>query len=67
MRNHGTIDTLKDTATSVVETMTDAKRDALSRGEDVVTNLTRLVKKHPMKAIGIAFVVGYLGSKVFRR
>jgi ElaB/YqjD/DUF883 family membrane-anchored ribosome-binding protein len=67
MRNHGTIDTLKDTASSVVDSVTDAKREALSRGEDVVTNLARLVKKNPIKAVGIAFAVGYVGAKVLRR
>ncbi len=67
MRNHGPIDTLKDTASSVMDTVVDAKREALSRGEDVVSNLTRVVKRNPLKAVGIAFAVGYVGAKVLRR
>ena len=47
----------------VVE-MTDS---AKHRGSDAIERTSDLIKAHPLKAIGIAFGIGYLGMRLFRR
>lgn len=47
----------------VVE-MTDTAR---TRSSDAVERTADLIKAHPLKAVGIAFGLGYLGMRLFRR
>jgi len=47
----------------VVE-MTDSAR---TRGGDAIQRTSDLIKSHPLKAVGIAFAIGYLGMRLFRR
>ncbi|HEY0189564.1 MAG TPA: hypothetical protein VGC42_00485 [Kofleriaceae bacterium] len=66
------IDSLRDGMKGVVDqgaTKVDAikskvvefKDEAVSRGGDLVTQATSLIQENPLKAVGIAFGLGYLG------
>ena len=45
----------------------EAKDQVVDRGGDMLDNLTRMIKANPIKAVAIAFAVGYLGVRLFRR
>ena len=45
----------------------DAKQQAMDRGNMYVDRVTDMIKAHPLKAVGIAFGVGYVGMRLFRR
>ncbi|MDX2092453.1 MAG: hypothetical protein SFX73_31610 [Kofleriaceae bacterium] len=47
----------------VVEMSDSAKH----RGGDALDRTSELIKAHPLKAVGIAFGVGYLTMRLFRR
>lgn len=49
---------------SRVAEMTDS---AKTRGGDAIDRTSDLIKAHPLKAIAIAFGLGYLGMRLFRR
>jgi len=40
---------------------------ARSRSSDAIERTSSLIKAHPLKAVGIAFGLGYLGMRLFRR
>jgi len=73
-----TIDSLKGTVKGLVDQgaqkvdaikakVVEAKDLALTRGSDLLDRMTDLIKAHPIKAVAIAFGVGYLGMRLFRR
>ena len=45
----------------------DAKDQAMARGNLYVDRVTDMIKANPLKAVGIAFGVGYIGMRLFRR
>lgn len=45
----------------------EAKDQAMTRGGALVDKATDYIKENPMKAVGIAFGAGYLGTRLFRR
>jgi len=72
------IDSIKDTVKSYVDQgaqtvdaikskVVEVKDQAVNRGNDVLAQMTDLIKAHPFKAVGIAFGAGYLGMRLFRR
>jgi ElaB/YqjD/DUF883 family membrane-anchored ribosome-binding protein len=72
------MDTLKDKARGLVdqgqekvqqvkERVVDVKDQAVSRGNEYLDKLTTFIKDNPLKAVGIAFGVGYIGMRLFRR
>jgi ElaB/YqjD/DUF883 family membrane-anchored ribosome-binding protein len=72
------IDSLRDSMKSVVDQgsqkvdalkskIIEVKDEAMSRGEDLLTRATGLIKQHPLKSIGIAFGVGFLAMRLIRR
>jgi ElaB/YqjD/DUF883 family membrane-anchored ribosome-binding protein len=72
------LDSLKGTMRDVVDQgaqradaiksrMIEAKDQVLRRGNDALDHVVELIKAHPLKAVGIAFVAGYLGMRLFRR
>lgn len=72
------LDSLRDSMKGVVDQgaqrvdqlkskLIDVKDEAFSRGGDLVTHVTSLIKEHPLKAIAIAFGAGYIGMRIFRR
>jgi ElaB/YqjD/DUF883 family membrane-anchored ribosome-binding protein len=72
------LDSLRDSMKGVVDQgaqrvdqlkskLIDVKDEALSRGGDLLTQMTNLIKEHPLKSIAIAFGAGYHGMRLFRR
>jgi ElaB/YqjD/DUF883 family membrane-anchored ribosome-binding protein len=72
------IDSIKETVKGIVDQgaqkvdaiknrVVEVKDQALDRGSDVIERMTDLIKAHPLQAVGIAFGVGYLGMRLFRR
>jgi len=45
----------------------EAKEEAIARGSNILERVTDLIKAHPIKAVAVAFGVGYLGMRLFRR
>lgn len=45
----------------------EVKDQAMTRGNALLDQATDFIKANPMKAIGIAFGIGYLGMRLFRR
>jgi ElaB/YqjD/DUF883 family membrane-anchored ribosome-binding protein len=45
----------------------DAKDQVLRRGNDAFDRVVELIKANPLKAVGIAFVAGFIGMRMFRR
>ncbi len=63
----GLVDQGQDKAKALKERVVEVKDQAVDRGGEYVDRATELIKQHPLKAIGIAFGVGYLGMRLFRR
>jgi ElaB/YqjD/DUF883 family membrane-anchored ribosome-binding protein len=72
------MDSIKDTVKSYVDQgaqtvdaiksrVVEVKDQAVNRGNDVLAQMTDLIKAHPFKAVGIAFGAGYIGMRLFRR
>jgi len=54
------VDALK---TKVIE----AKDQAIGRGSALLDRATEMIRANPLKSVGIAFVAGYVGMRLFRR
>ena len=72
------LDSLKNTMRDVVDQgaqradalksrVIDAKDEAFRRGNDLLDRVTELIKAHPLKAVGVAFVAGFLVTRLLRR
>ena len=72
------LDSIKDTMKDIVDhgaqradaikaKVVEAKDQAVRRGSDALDRVAGLVKAHPLKAVGIAFAIGYVGMRLFRR
>lgn len=72
------IDSLRDTMKGIVDNgsqkvdalktkVVEVKDQALTRGSDLLSSVSGLIKEHPLKAIGIAFGAGYIGMRLLRR
>lgn len=44
-----------------------ARDQAMHRGGDLLERATELIRNNPLVAVGIAFGVGYIGMRLFRR
>lgn len=45
----------------------DAKDQAVTRGNALLDRATEFIRANPLKAVGIAFGVGYIGMRLLRR
>jgi len=72
------LDSIKHTVRDVVDQgaqradalksrMIDAKDQVLRRGNDALDRVVELIKANPIKAVGIAFVAGFIGMRLIRR
>jgi ElaB/YqjD/DUF883 family membrane-anchored ribosome-binding protein len=72
------LDSIKDSVKGYVERgaqkadaiknkVVEVKDEAMHRGSDMLDRLASLVRTHPLKAVGIAFGIGYIGMRLFRR
>ncbi|HET7500414.1 MAG TPA: hypothetical protein VFK02_05400 [Kofleriaceae bacterium] len=72
------IDSIKETMKGLVDQgaqkvetiknrVVEAKDQAFTRGTDVLDRATAMIKAHPLKSVAVAFGVGYIGMRLFRR
>lgn len=72
------LDNLKDSVKGIVDQgaqrvdalktkVVEVKDQAVSRGSDVLERMAGMIKAHPLKSVGIAFLAGYLGMRLLRR
>ncbi len=71
-------DALKDKAKGIVEQgqekvgelktkVVEAKEQVMARGGAFLDRATAMIKANPLKSVAIAFGVGYIGMRIFRR
>ena len=72
------IDSLRDSMKGVVDQgaqkvdalksrLIDVKDEAITRGNDLLSHTTSLIKNHPLKSVALAFGVGFIGMRLLRR
>ena len=72
------VESIKDTVKGLVDQgaqkvdairnkVVEAKDQAMNRGSEGLDRLASMVRAHPLKAVGIAFAMGYIGMRLFRR
>jgi ElaB/YqjD/DUF883 family membrane-anchored ribosome-binding protein len=72
------LDALKDKASRLVEEgsekvdhlkhrVVDVKDQAMARGGQFMDQATSFIQANPLKSVAIAFGVGYIGMRIFRR
>ena len=76
--NNGNSNTIKDSVKGMVDQgqerveqikhrVMEVKDQAVSRGNAFLDRATDYIRENPIKSVGIAFGVGYLGMRIFRR
>ena len=74
----GSMDNLKDKAKHLVEqgqekagelkdVLVGAKDKVMSKGSDLISSSRNLIVDNPFAAVGIAFGIGYVAMRIFRR
>jgi ElaB/YqjD/DUF883 family membrane-anchored ribosome-binding protein len=63
----GLVDAGHDKVNEVKDKLMDAKEKVVDRADSLVTSLTDSIKARPLVAVGIAFGIGYLAMRIFRR
>ncbi len=63
----GLVDQGQEKVEQIKTRVIDVKDKAMSRGSEYVDRATEAIKAHPLKAVGIAFGIGYVGMRLFRR
>jgi ElaB/YqjD/DUF883 family membrane-anchored ribosome-binding protein len=63
----GYVDRGAQKADAIKNKVVEAKDQAIDRGSEVLDRVAAFVRANPLKSVGIAFGVGYLGMRLFRR
>lgn len=77
-KNPGKMDAIKERVSGLVDQghvkvdqlkakAIDVKDEAMTRGNKLVDRTADFIRANPLKSVGIAFGVGYLGMRLFRR
>lgn len=66
-RARGLVDQGQEKATEIKAKVLDVKDEAVTRGNALLDSTTKLIKANPLKAVGIAFGIGYIGMRLIRR
>jgi len=61
------VDQGQEKVNAIKDRVIDVKDQAVTRGEAVLDRATDFIKTNPLKAVGIAFGIGYIGMRLFRR
>ena len=61
------VDQGQEKVNAIKDRVIDVKDQAVSRGNVYLDKATDFIKANPLKAVGIAFGVGYIGMRLFRR
>lgn len=63
----GIVDQGQEKASEIKAKVIDVKDQAVTRGNALLDRATDFIKANPLKAVGIAFGVGYVGMRLIRR
>lgn len=63
----GLVDQGEEKVDALKHKVIDVKDQAVTRGSAVLDRAETFIRANPLKAVGIAFGVGYIGMRLFRR
>lgn len=63
----GVVDRGAQKAEALKHKVVEVKDQAFHRGSEGLDRLAGMIKAHPLKSVGIAFAIGYIGMRLFRR
>ena len=63
----GLVDQGEEKVDAIKHKVIDVKDQAVTRGSAVLDRAESFIKANPLKAVGIAFGIGYIGMRLFRR
>ena len=63
----GLVDQGEEKVDALKHKVIDVKDQAVTRGSAVLDKAETFIRANPLKAVGIAFGVGYIGMRLFRR
>jgi ElaB/YqjD/DUF883 family membrane-anchored ribosome-binding protein len=63
----GLVDQGQEKVHQLKDRVIEAKQEAVSRGNQYLDRASEMIKAHPFKAVALAFGVGYVGMRLFRR
>ena len=63
----GMKDGAQNTIDEVKERLSDAKDRVVERADSLATQLADKIKARPLAAVGIAFGIGYVAMRIFRK
>ena len=63
----GIVDQGQDQMNAIKDRVIDAKRHAVDRGGAYLERFTDLIRANPLKSVGLAFGIGYVAMRLFRR
>ena len=66
-RVKGLVDQGHEKVDQIKTKVIDVKDQAVTRGNALLDRATDFIRTNPLKSVGIAFGVGYLGMRLFRR
>jgi ElaB/YqjD/DUF883 family membrane-anchored ribosome-binding protein len=61
------VDQGQEKVNAIKDRVIDVKDQAVDRGGMILDRTTDFIKANPLKAVGIAFGIGYIGMRLFRR
>ena len=66
-RVRGVVDSGHEKVDHLKTKVIDVKEQAVTRGSAILDRAQEFIRANPLKAVGIAFGVGYLGMRLIRR
>jgi ElaB/YqjD/DUF883 family membrane-anchored ribosome-binding protein len=58
---------IRDSVRHIVDRGEERAHAIKTHGSDALDRTSDLIKAHPLRAVAIAFVIGYLAMRLFRR
>lgn len=66
-RVRGVVDQSHEKVDHLKHKVMDVKDQAMTRGSAILDKVSEFIRANPLKAVGIAFGVGYVGMRLIRR
>ena len=63
----GLVDAGQDKLSDVKDKIVDAKTKVVDKADSAMTSLEDRIRARPLAAVGIAFGIGYVAMRIFRR
>jgi ElaB/YqjD/DUF883 family membrane-anchored ribosome-binding protein len=61
------VDQGSEKVSQIKERVVDVKDRAMERGNVYLDRVTEMIKENPIRSVAIAFGIGYIGMRLFRR